>query len=119
MMHGIGLAGTLDGLTVLLEAAREVLRDDGQILCDSADLALVLPPPDHPPERATAGVRRYIGEVEFRLSYGNLEGRPYPWLFVDPRTLEAFGAAAGFAFELGARGGRGAYLARLLRRPTV
>lgn len=119
MMHGIGLAGTLDGLTVFLEAARQVLRADGQILCDSADLALVLPPPDHPPDRSAAGVPRYSGEVEFRLSYGDLEGRPYPWLFVDPRTLEAFAAAGGFDFELGAMGGRGAYLARLLRRQTA
>ena len=23
--------------------------------------------------------------MEFRLTYGTLEGQPYPWLFVDPR----------------------------------
>ena len=53
--------------------------------------------------------------MEFRLTYGTLDGQPYPWLFVDPRTLEQFGGASGFDFAIGARGGRGAFVAVLSR----
>ena len=111
LMHGIGLVGTLDGLAAFLDATRSVLQKGGRVLCDSADLALALP------SARSAGVGgSYLGEVEFRLVYRDLEGRPYPWLFVDPRTLARFAAAAGYDCEICARGGRGAYLARLTRR---
>lgn len=113
LMHGIGLVGTLEGLARFLDASSSVLSTDGQVLCDSADLAAALPS-----ARATGVGRSYLGEVEFRLTYRDLEGRPYPWLFVDPRTLERYAAAAGYDFEVGARGGRGAYLARLTRRQS-
>ncbi len=113
LMHGIGLVGTLSGLAAFLERAHGVLADEGQIVCDSADLTIVLPSlfdldgsSDHEPGS-------YLGEVEFRLTYGRLEGQPYPWLFVDPRTLERFAKASGFDFAIGARGGQGAYVAVL------
>ena len=111
LMHGIGLVGTLEGLAAFLDATRSVLGKGGQVLCDSADLALTLPS-----ARSAGEDGSYLGEVEFRLAYRDFEGRPYPWLFVDPRTLERFAAAAGYDFEVRARGGRGAYLGRLSRR---
>jgi SAM-dependent methyltransferase len=116
LMHGIGIVGSLDGLAAFLGASRDVLEAGGQIVCDSADLSLVVPPGDEASLQPARSTPRYRGEVEFRLSYRGLQGRPYPWLFVDPRTLERFAAASGFDFELGARGARGAYLARLRRR---
>ena len=67
---------------------------------------------DQPP--GSAG--RYYGEVEFRLSYGEVRGEPYPWLFVDAQRLQRHAEAAGFDFEIGAWGARGAYLAQLSKR---
>jgi hypothetical protein len=55
----------------------------------------------------------YPGEVEYRLSYGDLEGEPYPWLFVDDITLAERARATGLQLEIVARGSRGAYLGRL------
>jgi len=116
LMHGIGLVGSLEGLDHFLEAASALLGGGGQVLCDSADLAAVMPalaehrvPPPGP-----AG--RYYGEVEFRLSYGGTRGEPYPWLFVDAQRLQRHAKAAAFEFEIGAWGARGAYLARLSKR---
>ncbi len=43
LMHGIGVVGTLDGLAAFLESSRDLLDDGGQIICDSADLATVMP----------------------------------------------------------------------------
>jgi SAM-dependent methyltransferase len=116
LMHGIGLVGTLDGLAAFLEAANEILVADGRIVCDSADLTVVLPSLLDPDEERHSGPTRYPGEVEFRLTYGRLEGQPYPWLFVDADTLERYAEASGFRCAIGGRGPRGAYLAILHRK---
>ena len=58
----------------------------------------------------------YPGEVEYRLSYENLEGEPYPWLFIDPLALADRAEAADLLLEIVARADRGSYLARLQRR---
>jgi hypothetical protein len=34
-----------------------------------------------------------FGEVKFNLRYGSLQGPSYPWLFVDPKTLEIIARA--------------------------
>lgn len=115
LMHGIGLVGTISGLADFLERAHEVLDTDGRIVCDSADLSVILPSLLDTDERSDSEPTPYPGEVEFRLTYGALEGRAYPWLFVDPLTLRRFAEAAGFQFAIGARGVRGAYVAILYR----
>jgi SAM-dependent methyltransferase len=115
LMHGIGLVGTLAGLAAFLEQAKEIIADDGQIVCDSADLTIIVPSFFDPGGLPDHGTERYPGEVEFRLTYGQLEGQPYPWLFVDPRTLERFAKAARFDFTIGARGRQGAFVGILSR----
>ena len=116
LMHGIGLVGTLGGLVHFLKQARDHLERGGQIIFDSADLGLVMPEQfDHGlDEWRSGGI--YPGEVEYRLSYENLEGEPYPWLFIDPLALADRAEAAGLRLEIVARADRGSYLARLQRR---
>jgi SAM-dependent methyltransferase len=117
LMHGIGLVGTLPGLATFLERVRGLVADEGQIVCDSADLTVIVPSLFDSGDAPDQGPAPYPGEVEFRLTYGSLEGQPYPWLFVDPRTLERFAKASGFDFAIGARGRQGAFVAILsLRR---
>jgi len=115
LMNGLGLVGTLDGLFRFLEIAAELLSEDGQIVCDSADLAIAVAD-DAELMVVHDADRRYPGEVEFRLRYGEQEGERYPWLFVDPTTLALHSAAAGFDAEVLCRGERGAYLACLRRQ---
>jgi SAM-dependent methyltransferase len=118
LMHGIGLVGTLGGLARFLGQALPHLEEDGRIIFDSADLGLVIP------EQFDKGLDEwraggiYPGEVEFRLSYQDLEGEPYPWLFIDPLTLADRAEAVDLRFEIVARGERGSYLARLRRRSS-
>lgn len=117
MMHGLGVVGDIAGLGRFLERLPEVLAAGGQLLCDSADLAVSVDPDDLEAFRLANGAGRYAGEVRFQLAYDDLEGEWYPWLFVDPETLRLLAAAAGFATEVVARGDRGAYLARLTAAP--
>jgi len=113
LMHGIGLVGTLDGLTSFFDQARNYLEEDGQIIFDSADLGIVIP------EQFDKGLDEwrsgglYPGEVEYRLTYNDFEGEPYPWLFVDPVTLADRARATGFRSQVLARGARGTFLARV------
>jgi SAM-dependent methyltransferase len=113
LMHGIGLVGTLRGFRGFLDRARLALSERASILCDSADLDLVLPDLSDEVSRDFEPSDAYFGEVEFRLTYGELEGQPYPWLFIDHRTLERLAKRAGFCSTVVCRGSRGSYLARL------
>jgi len=116
LMHGIGLVGTLSGLATFLERAEGLIKPGGRIVCDSADLSIILPSlTDSVSRQVDAQPGGYPGEVEFRLTYGTIEGQPYPWLFVDPLTLERHAIAAGFRFSVVCRGARGAFVAILER----
>lgn len=116
LMHGIGIVGTLSGLETFLERAREILNPNGRIVCDSADLSIILPSLTPSMSRGKGRPADYPGEVEFRLTYGSMEGQAYPWLFVDPLTLERFATTAGFRFSIVSRGARGAFVAVLEHR---
>ncbi len=112
LMHGLGLVGTISGMVGFFERIRELLAEGGRILCDSADLAAVMPAraAEHGRRR---GEERYFGEVRFQLEYRGLVGEPYWWLFADSRTLARAAAISGFRCTVADRGDRGAYLARL------
>ncbi len=115
LMHGIGLVGTLSGLADFFNLAQSHLEEDGRIIFDSANLGIVMP------EQFEEGLDDwragglYPGEVEYRLTYEDLEGEPYPWLFVDPVTLADRARAAGLRSQVVARGARGSFLARVSR----
>jgi len=113
LMHGIGLVGTLEGLSQFFAHAQNHLEENGRIIFDSANLGIVIP------EQFDKGLEDwrsgglYPGEVEYRLTYKDLEGEPYPWLFVDPVTLADRARTAGLSAEVVARGARGSFLARV------
>lgn len=113
LMHGLGIVGDLHGLGLLLEELPRYLSPGGRLVCDSADLAAALG--EEAPEILAELLNRkhYFGEVEFRLSYGSVEGPPYPWIFVDPQALDIIAGAAGFDTTIAARGNHGAFVAVL------
>ncbi|MCG6947714.1 MAG: class I SAM-dependent methyltransferase [Acidobacteria bacterium] len=113
LMHGIGLVGTLGGLTEFFDRARRHLEDGGQVIFDTADLGLVMPARFEEEIDVWRSGGPYPGEVEYRLSYEGFEGEPYRWLFVDPVTLVEWAAAADCHAEIVARGNRGTFLARI------
>ena len=113
LMHGIGLVGTLAGLGLFFDQAQKHLNKDGLIIFDSADLGTVIPEQfdDGLADWRSGGL--YPGEVEYRLTYGDFAGEPYPWLFVDPITLASSARAANLRSQVVARGARGSFLARV------
>ena len=113
LMHGLGVVGDLHGMGRLFEELPRVLKPGGRLVCDSADLAAVLG--DESPEvlEDLLSPDTYLGEVKFSLRYGSVEGPRYPWIFIDPETLEIIANAAGLAVEIPVEGERGSYVAVL------
>lgn len=113
LMHGLGIVGTLHGLGLLFERLPEILEPGGTLVCDSADLAAVLREESPTLLEELLTPNRYLGEVEFGLRYKDLDGARYPWLFIDPQTLEIIANAAGLDIEIVHHGDRGAFVAVL------
>ena len=107
LMNGTAAAGTLAGLAPLLGALAAPLAAGGQVLVDSTDLREEGVPPQRPDGR-------YVGEVQFQLSYGGERGPPFPQLFVDSERLADAAAVAGLIAEIVWLGEDGAFLMRLV-----
>lgn len=114
LMNGIGIAGSLDRLPALLSHAAGLLSPEGRIYVESADLvymfeeedgSVLLPMGDY-----------YYGEVTYQLSYKNLRGEPFAWLFVDADNLAAIARGCGLQMDVIYRGTDNHYVAALSRQ---
>jgi SAM-dependent methyltransferase len=110
LMNGAGLAGTLDGLRVLLGHLSGLVAPGGQLLLDSADLR---PGVDRQRPFASREDGRYIGEVQIQLAFRGEWGDPFPELYVDPDTLAVVAERAGWRTEILLEEEDGSFLARL------
>ena len=95
LMNGAGVAQTLPGLTVLLYHLKDLLNPGGRILADSSDL-LYLFTDENGESWVDIASDTYYGEMEYQLSYKNIKGKKFPWLFVDPDTLTDYAEKIGF-----------------------
>jgi len=86
LMNGLGIAGTLEGLDLLLNHLKTLLKPGGQILADSADL-IYLFTDEEGDIWVDLNDDKYYGQIEYRLSYQAQKGLPFNWLFVDPESL--------------------------------
>jgi SAM-dependent methyltransferase len=111
--HGIGVAGTLDGLDRLLVHMRSLLLEEGAVFCDSIDIREPLEPAHVAYQAANRKAGRYIGESRIRVEYGERVGRWTRWLHVDPVTLRERAARVGYSCAVLHEVPGGDYLARL------
>jgi len=95
LMNGAGVAQTLPGLPVLLNHLKNILNPGGRILADSSDL-LYLYTDENGESWIDIASDTYYGEMEYQLSYKNIKGKKFPWLFVDPDTLAENAERCGF-----------------------
>ncbi|HSM60046.1 MAG TPA: hypothetical protein VK849_04585 [Longimicrobiales bacterium] len=107
LMNGLGLAGSLAGLTPFLSPVAGRLTPAGRILADSTD----------PTDWEDPGDGRAPGEVHMQLAFEGRSAEPFPFLFVSPTDLRAHAAAAGLRTEILVREEDGRYLARLTPLP--
>ncbi len=110
LMNGIGLCGSIEGLNIFLQRAASLLNPGGQILADSTDLAVpytgaMASRPDQP----------YFGETRFAISYKQMTGDPFDWLYIDFSTLAFYADFHGWRCTKVVQNKEGKYLAKLTK----
>ncbi len=115
MMHGIGMVETLAGMDRFLQHARQLLRPNGQIVCDSLDVRVSTDPIHTAYHEANRQAGRYVGEIRTFFEYQGHVGPVCGWLHVDAETLSHHARQAGWDCRVVHREENGDYLAQLAR----
>jgi len=110
LMNGIGLVGDLKGLNAFFELAKRNLPSHGQILLDSSDILYLYESEDMEPPSPD---NRYHGIIGYQMSFGQAQGEPFQWLYLDFAKLNQHAKHFGFECELLTEGHHYEYLARL------
>lgn len=107
LMNGIGISGSLDNCELLLNHLKTLLKENGKIFIDSADIIELA---GGSPEDYGNG---YYGEIEYQISYKKKVDQPFPWLFIDFDTLTEIAEDCGLKCNLILKGPNNDYLAQL------
>lgn len=111
LMNGIGIVGETSRLADFFSTAKRMLNVGGQILLDSSDLRYLFLDDDG--SMLVNLNDRYYGEVVYKMSYDEFNGKRFKWLFIDDELLAHYASKNGFRFEKLADGPHYDYLARL------
>ena len=106
MMNGIGLAGKLDRVALLLEKLKKHLKPEGQVIFDSSDIA-------HLFGDAPIPLDRYYGEVKFQFEFEKEKGEWFDWVYIDPVQMKFLANTAGFDMGIIYTDNYDQYLAKL------
>lgn len=109
LMNGTGIIGNLINTDNFLNICKEVLKPGGQILIDSSDLSF-LKDEEEPNDDLD---RKYIGEIDFCISYKGEKSDYFPWLYMDFDLLKLAAQKNNFNCELIVEGEHYDYLAKL------
>ncbi len=112
LMNGVGIAGTIEGLLILLKHLKTLLTPNGKIILDSSDLIYLFEQPDGS-FRLNLNAKNYYGEIDYQLKYNKFFGEPFSWLFVDNVILQETAMTAGFKTKIIEYGPHYDYLAEL------
>ncbi|HWL00470.1 MAG TPA: methyltransferase domain-containing protein [Parapedobacter sp.] len=107
LMNGIGVAGTIDGLSTLLSHCKTLLNDGGQLLFDSSDIAYLYA--DGTVDKPAG----YYGEIRYQYAYKGARSAPFDWLFIDQDTLIGIARPLGWVVQILYEDGHDQYLARM------
>jgi SAM-dependent methyltransferase len=113
--RSIGMVENLAGLDYFLTDIHRLVKPDGQILLNSADVACTSNPVhlDYHETNRQAGC--YIGEIRMHFEYEGLKGPVCGWLQVDSETLANHASKAGWSCEILLQEEDGNYLAKLIK----
>ncbi len=107
LMNGIGVAGSIAGLTKLLAHCKTLLTAGGQLLFDSSDIAYLYA--DCTVDKPVG----YHGEIRYQYAYKGSRSAPFDWLFVDQDTLISIARPLGWVVQILYEDGHDQYLVRM------
>lgn len=93
MMNGLGIAGTLDGIPILLNKCQQLLNEGGQIVLDSSDISYLY-------EDGLQKPKGYFGEVQYQYEYQGEKGDWFNWVYADQQTLIPMVESHGLQVEI-------------------
>lgn len=109
LMNGIGLAGNIEKLPVLLNHCKKLLKKGGQIIFDSSDISYLYSDTSFP-------TKKYFGEISYQYEYKGVKGDWFDWVYIDSSLMAAISLDIGFNYETIFEDGHDQYLARLSLR---
>lgn len=113
LMNGTGIAGKLSRLPQLLSRLKQLMNPGAQILIDSSDLRYVYEDENGVLDVDLDGA--YYGEVDYQMTYRNIIGKSFDWLYADSVVLAESCRQCGLKCEILAQGNHYDYLARIVQ----
>lgn len=113
LMNGTGIAGKLSRLPQLLSRLKQLMNPGAQILIDSSDLRYVYEDEDGVLDVDFDGA--YYGEVDYQMTYRNIIGKSFDWLYADSVVLAECCRQCGLNCEILVQGQHYDYLARIVQ----
>lgn len=113
LMNGTGIAGKLSRLPQLLSRLKQLMNPGAQILIDSSDLRYVYEDENGVLDVDLDGA--YYGEVDYQMTYRNIKGKRFDWLYADFVVLAECCRQCGLKCEILAQGNHYDYLARIVQ----
>ena len=113
LMNGTGIAGKLSRLPQLLSRLKQLMNPGAQILIDSSDLRYVYEDEDGVLDVDLDGA--YYGEVDYQMTYRNIIGKRFDWLYADSVVLAESCRQCGLKCEILAQGQHYDYFARIVQ----
>ena len=111
LMNGTGIIGNLDNMPDFFARLRQILKPGGCLLIDSSDLRYLFEEEDGSLMIDLAD--DYYGQLDYCMSYKEVQGEPFDWLYVDFDTLAFYAEENGFRTELLSQGDHYDYLAKI------
>ena len=111
LMNGTGIIGSLDNMPAFFDRIRSLLLPGGSLLIDSSDLRYLYEEEDGSFMIDLSD--EYYGLLDYQMSYKDVNGERFDWLYVDFDTLAYHAEENGFKAEIIAEGEHYDYLARL------
>lgn len=120
LMNGLGMAGSIDRLPILIEALRRLLRPGGVVLADACDLRFSNARHEQARVATREAAGHYRGDARYCLADPGAEAGPsYGWLFVDAEVLTEVAERCGWRTQVVFDDGEGSYLARMMPSPGL
>ena len=115
LMNGLGICGGLNELPAFFARLDALLAPGGSVITDACDLSYIYEEEDGFLD--LTGVEGYYGEVDYRMSYGAVEGEPFNWLYIDSETLTVEARKYNYEVEILRQDTSStAYLARISKK---
>lgn len=111
LMNGIGMVQNISNLPKYLEHFKNLLTPNGQILIDSTDILYMFEEEDGSYLIDLNG--EYYGQMIYFVSYRNIKGDAFEWLYVDFGLLKDAAESVGLNCEQVVDEEEGHYLAKL------